>query len=131
GNRAMPHSRSEVFSSGQRMGALDAPQAGEIAKQFADWHNGLVQRIDGVPANYSTSFAGGTSWMVGDGDLGLVATAGYRNGWRTRDNVEQTSASLDLSSLDKDYRQVATEDRIVANELLGIGGRKSGVAGGV
>src|SRR5690606_21741792 len=120
GNRDIPPALSEFFSSGQRMSALDAPQSGEIAKQFVNWHNGLVQRIDGVPANYSTSFAGGTSWMVGDGDLGLVATAGYSNGWRTRDNVEQTSASLDLSSLDKDYRQVATENRIVANALLGI-----------
>jgi len=126
GNRDIPPALSEFFSSGQRMSALDAPQSGEIAKQFVNWHNGLVQRIDGVPANYSTSFAGGTSWMVGDGDLGLVATAGYSNGWRTRDNVEQTSASLDLSSLDKDYRQVATENRIVANALLGIGYQSGG-----
>ena len=126
GNRDTPPALASFFASGQRMSALDAPESGAIARQFVNWHNGLVQRIDGVPANSSLSFSGGTSWAVGDGDLGLVATAGYSNGWRTRENLEQTSASLDLSSLDKDYRQVATENRIVANALLGLGYQSGG-----
>ena len=37
-------------------------------------------------------------------ELGLIATAGFNNNWRTRDNLEQTPGSSDLSVLDKDYR---------------------------
>lgn len=126
GNRDIPPALADFFASGQRMSALDAQQSGAIAGQFVNGHNGLVQRLDGVPANQSLSFSSGTSWALGAGDLGLVATAGYSNGWRTRENIEQTSASLDLSSLDKDYRQVATENRIVTNALLGLGYQSGG-----
>jgi hypothetical protein len=81
-----------------------------------------VQKIDGVPANYSTSITGGNTWITGDGaELGLIATGGFDNKWRTRDNLEQTPASADLAFLATDYRSVATENRVVTNGLLGVG----------
>ncbi len=48
--------------------------------------NALVQRIDSMPANLSGSLTGGSSWLIGDCQLGVVGTAGYSNNWRTRDN---------------------------------------------
>jgi outer membrane receptor protein involved in Fe transport len=77
--------------------------------------------MDGMPVNYSTSLSTGDAWAVGDSNLGIIATAGFSNKWRTRDNLEQSPASFDLSVIDKDYRSVATENRVVANGLLGFG----------
>jgi outer membrane receptor protein involved in Fe transport len=65
--------------------------------------------------------SGGTSRELGDGELGVVATAGYSQSWLTKDNIEQNAADADLSVLDKDYRQVSTENRIVVNGLFGLG----------
>jgi hypothetical protein len=126
GARDIPPALASFFASGQRMSALDVEESGRIASELVDWRNGVVQRDGGMPANWSASFTGGTSWGVGAGNLGLIATAGYSNGWRTRDNLEQTSASLDLSSLDRNYRQVSSENRIVTNALLGLGYQREG-----
>ena len=50
-----------------------------------------------------------------------MATAGYSQNWLTKDNIEQNAADADLAVLDKDYRQVSTENRIVVNGLFGLG----------
>jgi hypothetical protein len=126
GARDTPPALAAFFASGRRMSALDAEESGQIARELVGWRNGVVQRDGGMPGDWSGSFAAGTSWGVGGGDLGLVATAGYSNGWRTRDNIEQTSASLDLSSLDRNYRRVSSENRIVTNALLGLGYERDG-----
>jgi hypothetical protein len=125
GSRDVPPALAAFFASGERIssGSVDS---GAIAREFVGWRNGVVQRMGGAPANWSGSVAGGTSWMVGDGQVGLVATAGYSNKWRTRDNIEQTPGSIDLSQIDKDYRNVATENRLVTNALLGVGYESGG-----
>ena len=120
GNRDIPPALASFFASGQRISA-GGVDSGAIASEFANSRNVLVQSIDGLPPGYSTSVTGGNSWAVGDGDLGLIATAGFSNKWRTRENLEQTPGSPDLSSTNKDYRNVSTENRLVANALFGLG----------
>lgn len=119
GIRDLPPALAAFFASGERIssGKVDT-QA--IAKQFLNTRTGLVQYNDKMPVSGSGSVTGGTSYVVGDGELGLVATAGYSNGWRTKDNTEQSAANASLSIIDKDYRRVATENRIVVNGLLGV-----------
>jgi outer membrane receptor protein involved in Fe transport len=120
GNRDTPPALAAFFASGQRLssGAVDS---GAIASQFVSRNNALVQEIGDGPPNYSGSVTAGNTWQLDDSQLGVIATAGFSNGWRTRDNIEQTPASFDLSVIDKDYRSVATENRAVANALLGVG----------
>lgn len=120
GARRVPSGLRQFFASGERIsaGSIDS---GGIAKQFVGADNGLVQRVERMPANWSGGLSGGTSWLVGEGELGLIATGGFSNKWRTRENLEQTPGSIDLSQVDKDYRSVASENRIVANALLGLG----------
>jgi hypothetical protein len=120
GARDLPSGLGSFFDSGQRISSLNNEQTAAIASQFVGWRNGLVQTVN-IPVNWSGSLTGGTSWSVGDGDLGVIGTAGFSNKWRTRDNIEQTPGAEDLSALNKDVRSVATEDRIVANALLGFG----------
>ena len=118
GNRDTPAGLRDFISSRQRMSA-GSVDSSAIAGQFVNWSNALVQKIE-VPVNYSGSLSAGDSWSIGDSTLGVIATAGYNNKWRVRDNTEQTPASADLSVIDKDYRVVTTDDRVVANGLLGF-----------
>jgi outer membrane receptor protein involved in Fe transport len=120
GNRDTPPALAAFFASGQRLSA-GGVDSGAIASQFVGRNNGLVQKVDEVSPNYSGNITGGNTWQLGDSELGFIATAGFNNGWRTRDNMEQTPASFDLSVIDKDYRVVSTENRAVANALVGLG----------
>jgi outer membrane receptor protein involved in Fe transport len=120
GNRVLPPSLQAFFASGERMSA-GSVDTGAIARELVTPDDGLVQKIGEIPANFSGSITGGDSWMVGDSELGFIATAGYNNKWRTRDNTEQTPGTLDLSTTNKDYHTVETSNRIVANALLGVG----------
>lgn len=120
GNRDLPPALASFFASGERLSA-GGVDSGAIASQFVSRNNGVVQKIDEIPPNYSGSITGGNTWLIGDSELGFIATAGFNNGWRTRDNIEQTPASFDLSVIDKDYRSVATENRAVTNALVGVG----------
>lgn len=120
GIRDVPPALASFFASGERMSS-GRVNTSEIAKQFLNNRTGVIQFNDKMPVNGSGSVTGGTSRVVGDGEIGLVATAGYSNAWRTKDNVEQSPANADLSLIDKDYREVASENRIVVNGLLGVG----------
>jgi outer membrane receptor protein involved in Fe transport len=121
GLRNKPDVLWNFLNSGERLSAGNVDEA-ELAGSFVGWRNAAVQKIDGIPVNSSASLTGGTSWSLdGGSELGLVATAGYDNKWRTRENTEQSPASADLSVIGTDYRSVATENRIVANGLLGVG----------
>jgi outer membrane receptor protein involved in Fe transport len=120
GNRDLPQALKAFFASGERVSAGDV-DSGDIAKEFVNSSNALVQKIDKLPVNYSGALTGGTSWMLGESQLGLIATAGFSNKWRTRDNIEQTPANFDLSVIDKDYRRVSSENRAVTNGLVGLG----------
>jgi hypothetical protein len=121
GLRDTPAALAAFFSSGQRISAGGVDEQA-IAGELVGWRNAAVQKIDGIPANYSTSLTGGNTWDMDSGaQLGLIATGGFENKWRTRDNIEQTPASADLAFLATDYRSVATENRAVTNGLLGLG----------
>jgi outer membrane receptor protein involved in Fe transport len=120
GNRDRPSALRAFIASGERISAGNV-DTGAIAKQFLNVNNALVQRIDEIPANYSGTITGGTSWLIGESELGLIATAGFSNKWRTRDNIEQTPANFDLSEVDSDYRDVVTDNRAVTNALVSLG----------
>jgi hypothetical protein len=121
GLRDTPPALANFLASGERLSSGDVDGT-PIASEFFGWRNVAVQKIDALPVNYSASATGGTSWDLDSGaQMGLVATAGFDNKWRTRDTMQQFSASADLSSLDSDYRQVSTEDHAVVNALVGLG----------
>jgi len=120
GIRKIPPAMAAFIASGGKLssGKIDT---GDIAKQFLNTRTGVVQFNDKMPVNASASLTGGTSRIIGDGELGIVATAGYSNAWSTKDNTEQTAADAALALIDKNYREVSTENRIVVNGLLGLG----------
>lgn len=86
----------------------------------------LIQRNRDIPANFSAEITGGTTFDLGDNSIGIIATAGYENSWRTRGGVQQTTQGLvNIDGQpglrpDQDFQFVTTENRIVVNGLLGM-----------
>jgi len=119
GGRRIPTALQSFFNSGNRISDAGVDQQA-IASQLITARNSIVQRNNQIPANTAVSLSGGKSFDVGDGTVGAILTAGYSNKWRTRDIVQQTASAIDLSSKDRDFRRVVTDDRIVINGLLGL-----------
>ena len=80
----------------------------------------LLQRNNQIPANFSGEFSYGQTLDLGGDRLGLIVSGSVSNGWRTRDATQQDSNSTD-GSLRSDFRSVITDNRIVANALIGFG----------
>lgn len=121
GNRDLQPALAAYLASGNRIstGTVDT-QA--IAGQLVTGRNAVIQRNKHLPVNASANITGGTNFELGtDTSFGLIATFGYSNKWRTRDTLQQTASTLDLSEKELDFQRVITDNRIVVNGLLGFG----------
>ena len=121
GARDLPSALQDYFTSGERIseGNVDTQL---IAGQLANFQNAVVQRNKHMPANGSLSLTGGTRFDSGtDTTRGVIATLGYSSKWRTRDTLQQTASTQDLSQKELDFQRVITDNRVVVNGLLGLG----------
>jgi outer membrane receptor protein involved in Fe transport len=103
----------------------DAPNGTGIipSEQVAQLTNApttLLQRNDNLPVNWSGEVSGGMVFDLGGDRLGLIASVSGSNTFRTRETLQQDSVSPD-GTLRNDYRTLLTDNRIVANALLGLG----------
>ncbi len=89
-----------------------------LAKLVPVSATGVLQRNFEIPANASFDASGGFSFYAGDTRIGVIANAGLSNGWRTREATQQIA---DGPTFNRNTQVVRTENRIVANGLLGIG----------
>ena len=119
GGRNLPPAYAAWRASGLRINDPSVNQQA-IAGQFVTARNALLQRNDNMPVNWGANITGGKAWDLGGTEIGLIATAGYTNKWRSRDVTQQTANALDLSSLNTNVRRVITDNRIVANALIGL-----------
>ncbi|KLE34667.1 TonB-dependent receptor domain-containing protein [Aurantiacibacter luteus] len=130
GTRDAPPALQAYFDSGIRLSDIPldperntngAPVTQlDIGQQLGDPNLVLLQLIGDVQPNWSASLSAGTAFDVGsDGELGVVFTGSISNKWRTRDIISQ-SILADFS-LDSDFRDVVTDNRILANAMLGLG----------
>lgn len=120
GQRDLPPALAAFIASGDRLsaGTVDS-QA--IAGELVNGRNAIVQRWSKMPPNFTGSFSAGKSFPIGDAEFGVIAAAGYSNKYSTRQSRQQTSLSADLSTLETDFVQLTTDQRIVVNGLLGFG----------
>lgn len=89
----------------------------------------IIQRNNDIPVNGSLSVSGGTVYDVPgmDQQLSVIFSASWNNGWKTRGGLQQVAAGItpidgvDTLKPDVDYRFLSTENRILANGLLGFG----------
>ncbi|WP_340588781.1 TonB-dependent receptor domain-containing protein [Erythrobacter alti] len=130
GTRDAPPALQAYFDSGLQLSdvPLDSAQnldgapvtQADIAFQFGNPNLILLQKIGDVQPNWSANLSAGTSVDVGsDGVLGLIFTGSISNKWRTRDITSQ-SVLADFS-LDNDFNDIVTDNRVLANAMVGIG----------
>lgn len=120
GERNTPLALSSYLTSGNRI-SEGRVNTQAIASQLVRPRQVVLQRDFGIVPNFSANVTGGTTMELGEATLGVVAAFGYSNKWRTRDTIQQTGASRDLSLKDLDFRRVITDNRIVVNALVGYG----------
>ncbi len=121
GNRDLQPALRAYLSSGQRISAGNVDTQA-IAGQLVTGRNAVIQRDKNLPPNGSANITGGTNFEIGDdATMGIIFNGGYSNKWRTRDTIQQTASTLDLSQKELDFRRVITDNRIVVNGLVGFG----------
>ena len=120
GQRNAPPLLAAFFKSGKQISELSVADNTAIGAQLINGRNAVLQRNKAIPPNWSGNITGGKSFDLGGATVGVIATAGYSNKWRTRDTTQQTANATDLSALDRNFERVITEDRIVVNGLLGL-----------
>lgn len=120
GTRNLAPALQSYLNSGDRISA-GTVNTQAIASQLVNGRNAVIQRNRALPPNWSANLTGGKSFDVGSATLGVIATAGFSNKWRTRDTTQQTSSSADLSQLENNFQRVITDNRAVVNGLLGLG----------
>jgi outer membrane receptor protein involved in Fe transport len=119
GTRDIPDALQTFFDSGLRLTDTAVNQQ-TIAKQLGDPNLILLQKLGEVPANFSAGITGGTATDVfDDGRLGVVATVSLNNKWRTR-NIRSQSVLADFT-LNSDFVDTVTDNRILLNGLVGVG----------
>lgn len=120
GNRNTPPALAAFLASGNRI-SEGTVNTQAIAGQLFTGRNSVIQRNKNLPPNGSASVSGGAVFDIGETRLGAIATAGWSNKFRTRDILQQTASSVDLSQTELNFQRVTTDNRIVVNGLLGLG----------
>ncbi|WP_447412420.1 hypothetical protein, partial [Clostridium perfringens] len=77
-------------------------------------------RNNQLPANWSAELSGGSVFDLGGSRLGVIASLSASNTWRTRLSTQQDSVS-ENGQLRNDFRTLITDNRAVANALIGLG----------
>ncbi|UVO49386.1 TonB-dependent receptor [Sphingomonas sp. SUN019] len=124
GTRDVPGPLQAALDSGKPiLAGADFSRADlqNIAISLSNSRTSVVQKVGNMPINFSGNVTGGGSKDVGDVRLGLIASAGIGNTWRTRQTLQQFSVSADLSGPPQtSFDRVVTDNRVVVNGLLGL-----------
>ncbi len=121
GSRDLPPALKAYFDSGALVNG-DPALGRSIGSELVRFSRATVQRVHDLPPAYSLSFSAGKTFDLGGVDLGVIAAAGFSNKWRNRQAIQQTpAANADLAELETDYLRTTTDNRIVANGMLGLG----------
>lgn len=121
GNRNQPSALRD-YLNGDTVLNSTSDQAKAIGSTLFTSRNSVVQKIRHTQPNFSADLSAGTSFDLGGATLGVIAAAGYSNKTQTRDAIQQLTqgSSAAENQLYEDYKTVSTENRVVANGLLGL-----------
>ncbi|KTW17320.1 TonB-dependent receptor domain-containing protein [Sphingomonas sanguinis] len=115
GTRGVPQFVRDV-QAGKGSGLVLAPDVARLSNASTT----LLQRNNHLPANWSGELSGGSVFDIGSDRLGVISSLSLSNTFRTRSAIQQDSVSPD-GTLRNDYRTLLTDNRIVANALVGLG----------
>ena len=123
GERSLPPIFEAALNSGNPISegpAFSRRDIQDITASLSNARTTLVQRNDEIPLNWGVDLSAGTAFALAGMDVGIIASAGLSNSWRTRDALNQTPGGDGIGT---EFRTVRTDNRIVANGLLGIAGQ--------
>ena len=124
--RDFPTALRNVMFDGTFNATNDA-QRRDFAASLVNAPTTLLQRMAETPFNGSGDLSGGASTEIRGGRIGFIAAAGYSNGWRSRDALQQTSIDPGLAGTPQtSFRRVTTDNRIIVNGMLGLGAEFGG-----
>ncbi len=114
GTRRVPAFITDTGLNGTRIGAAQTAQLNNLETV-------VLQKTNFIPVNYGLDLSfGHTAEIFGDGQIGIIGAASFSSNWRTRDALQQDSNS-ENGTLRSDFQSVITDNRAVANALLGFG----------
>lgn len=113
GTRKVP---SFIRNAPDGSGIIPAAQVAQLSNASTT----LLQRNNQLPANWSAEISGGSVYDLGSARLGVISSVSLSNTFRTRSSTQQDTVSQD-GTLRNDFRTLLTDNRIVANALLGAG----------
>ncbi|AXB77477.1 TonB-dependent receptor domain-containing protein [Novosphingobium sp. P6W] len=120
GNRNLSVEMKDYLKSGTLLNGT-SDEARAIGSTLINGRNGVIQRDDHQPVNFSGSISGGTFVDIGEVRLGVIAAGSYSNTLQTKDITTQRVAGLDPDTREQDFQQIVTDNRIVANAMVGLG----------
>ncbi|MEG3086837.1 TonB-dependent receptor domain-containing protein [Sphingomonas sp. PB4P5] len=124
GTRTLPDNFKDALNSGKLIAVgqdYTTEEIGLLASSLSNARTTVLQRNDNIPVNFSGDVTGGGSIDLGGALLGFIGTASLSNTWRTRQTLQETAGSPDLSVADNSFNRVVTDNRVVASGLLGVG----------
>jgi outer membrane receptor protein involved in Fe transport len=131
GNRSLPAPFEAALNSGNLIAIgrnFNLAQMKEITASLNNAETSLLQRNRNIPANFSADIEGGFAVDIGDNRLGVIASVGYANSWRTRGGLRQETNGLSVRpdgsnflAAVSDFRFLETQNQVVVNGLLGVG----------
>ena len=127
GTRKVTGALAEAMASRRRIdsGQFSDDQLKAIARSFVNAPLNLLQQTDDIPGDVKLEASAGHSVAFGEqGRVGVVAVAGLRNSWRSKDGVQQEGLlEGDALAVKTDYAYLASENNATVNGLLGLGYR--------
>ncbi len=120
GNRSVPGPLRDAFASGQLITTdnFTLTELQDMATSLVNAPTSLLQSNYDIPANFSADLTAGFSTELGDGEFGVIATAGFSNSWKVLNSIQQEGTSV---FLEEDYRTVRTNNNVKLTGLLGLG----------
>ena len=125
GTRSIPRPLAAALATGNRLVEGANFTRAEVQRATASLINSptsVIQSNYDIPPNFSGSLAAGKTFALGGAELGVIATAGLTNSWRTRFGQQQLGPRQgDVLVASQDFRFVSTQNRIVANGMVAAG----------
>lgn len=124
GTRDMPNELKAAIATGHRVdaGSFSPEELQTIGRSLTNAEVNLMQGSDSMQPDFSFDLTGGTRFEVGSASLGMVAVAGFDNGWQTRTGKQQEGIVLGgVIEPRTDYDFTSTQNDAVWNGLLGFG----------
>jgi outer membrane receptor protein involved in Fe transport len=122
GNRDFPTVLNDLIASGTRINNATSAQQRQLVGQIMPLNLVTLQKNNDLPANFSGTITGGTSFEIGDGNyLGLIATVGITNSWRNRSVISQRFGDAEAGQILFDSNTFVTDNKVLVNGLIGLG----------